>query len=106
MSWRLLVLAAAFEAVWAVGLEYTDGFSKPLPTAATLGAMAVSVFLLARAVEDLPVGTAYAVWTGLGAVGAVVGGMVLFDEPRTLVRVGFIALVLAGVAGLHATSGA
>lgn len=106
MSWRLLVLAAAFESAWALGLKYTDGFSNPLPTVATLAAMAVSVFLLARAVETLPLGTAYAVWTGLGAVGAVVGGMVLFDEPRTLVRLGFIALVLAGVAGLRATSAA
>jgi len=105
VSWYLLLLAGLFEIAWAIGLEYSEGFTKPVPTLATGLAMLVSVVLLARAVQDLPVGTAYAVWTGIGAVGTATLGVVLFDEPATLVRVGFIGLIVVGIVGLHAVSG-
>ena len=105
MSWYLLVLAGLFEVGWAVGLEYSDGFSKPVPTVATIVALAVSMVLLAQAVEDLPIGTAYAVWTGIGAVGTATLGIVLFDEPAALARIGFIGVIVVGIVGLHAVSG-
>ena len=105
VSWYLLLLAGLFEIAWAIGLEYSEGFTKPVPTLVTGLAMLVSVVLLARAVQDLPVGTAYAVWTGIGAVGTATLGVVLFDEPATLVRVGFIGLIVVGIVGLHAVSG-
>ena len=105
MSWYLLVLAGLFEVGWAVGLEYSDGFSKPVPTVATVVALAVSMVLLAQAVEDLPIGTAYAVWTGIGAVGTATLGIVLFDEPAALARIGFIGVIVVGIVGLHAVSG-
>ncbi|WP_435100039.1 quaternary ammonium compound efflux SMR transporter SugE [Halarchaeum sp. P4] len=104
MSWVTLFVAGLFEVVWAVGLEYSDGFSKPVPTAITVAALVVSMVLLARAVQNLPIGTAYAVWTGIGAVGTVVLGVVLFDEPVTLARVGFLALVVVGIVGLNLVS--
>ncbi|OYR55661.1 quaternary ammonium compound efflux SMR transporter SugE [Halorubrum halodurans] len=105
MSWYLLILAGLFEIAWAIGLEYSEGFSKPLPTLATGVAIVVSMVLLARAVEELPVGTAYAVWTGIGAVGTASLGVVLFDEPATLVRAGCIGLIVVGIVGLHLASG-
>ena len=83
MPWLLLLLAGLFEVAWAIGLKYTDGFSRPLPTLLTLSAMAVSVLLLAMAVKQLPLGTAYAVWTGIGALGSVIVGFILFKEPVT-----------------------
>ncbi|MFD1645598.1 quaternary ammonium compound efflux SMR transporter SugE [Haloarchaeobius litoreus] len=103
MSWGILVVAGLFEIAWAVGLEYSDGFSKPVPSALTVVALAISMLLLARAIESLPVGTAYAVWTGIGAVGTAILGVLLFDEPATLVRAGFLGLIVAGIVGLHAT---
>jgi quaternary ammonium compound-resistance protein SugE len=103
MSWATLVVAGLFEVAWAVGLEYSDGFSRPVPSALTLVSLAVSMLLLARAIESLPVGTAYAVWTGIGAVGTATLGVVLFDEPATLGRAGFVGLIVAGIVGLHAT---
>ncbi|WP_433630648.1 quaternary ammonium compound efflux SMR transporter SugE [Halomicrococcus sp. NG-SE-24] len=105
MSWYVLVVAGAFEIAWAVGLEYSDGLSKPLPTAGTVVALVVSMLLLAKAVETLPVGTAYAVWTGIGAVGTASLGIVLFDEPAELTRVFFIGVVVVGIVGLHLSSG-
>jgi quaternary ammonium compound-resistance protein SugE len=105
MSWYVLLLAGLFEVGWAVGLEYSDGFSKPVPTAGTVVALLISMVLLAEAVEDLPVGTAYAVWTGIGAVGTASLGVVLFDEPATLARVGFMSLIVVGIVGLHLVSG-
>lgn len=105
MSWYLLLLAGLFEIAWAIGLEYSEGFTRPVPTLATGLAMLVSIVLLARAVQDLPVGTAYAVWTGIGAVGTATLGVLLFDEPATLVRAGFIGLIVVGIVGLHAVSG-
>lgn len=100
MSWLLLLLAGLFEVAWAIGLKYTDGFSRPLPTLLTLIAMAVSVLLLAMAVKQLPLGTAYAVWTGIGAVGTVLMGIWLFNEPATLARVLCLLLIIVGVLGL------
>jgi quaternary ammonium compound-resistance protein SugE len=105
MSWYLLILAGLFEIGWAIGLEYSEGFSKPVPTLGTAVAIVISMVLLARAVEDLPIGTAYAVWTGIGAVGTASLGVVLFDEPATLARAGFIGLIVVGIVGLHAVGG-
>ena len=100
MPWLLLLLAGLFEVAWAIGLKYTDGFSRPLPTLLTLSAMGVSVFLLAMAVKQLPLGTAYAVWTGIGAVGTVLMGIWLFNEPATLARVLCLLLIIGGILGL------
>jgi quaternary ammonium compound-resistance protein SugE len=105
MSWLLLVVAGLFEVAWAVGLEYSDGLSKPLPTLGTVVALVISMVLLAKAVQELPIGTAYAVWTGIGAVGTAVVGLAVFDEPATIARVGFITVIVVGVVGLHAVSG-
>ncbi|WP_324043498.1 quaternary ammonium compound efflux SMR transporter SugE [Aeromonas dhakensis] len=100
MSWLLLLLAGLFEVAWAIGLKYTDGFSRPLPTLLTLSAMGVSVLLLAMAVKQLPLGTAYAVWTGIGAVGTVLMGIWLFNEPATLARVLCLLLIIGGILAL------
>ena len=105
MSWYLLFLAGLFEIAWAIGLEYSEGFSKPGPTLATAIAIVASMILLSQAVKELPIGTAYAVWTGIGAVGTASLGIVLFDEPASLARVGFIGLIIVGIVGLHAAGG-
>ena len=104
MAWYLLLAAGLFEVAWAIGLEYSEGFTKPLPTAGTLIAIVASMLLLAKAVEELPVGTAYAVWTGIGAVGTALLGIALFDEPATAARLGFIGVIVVGIVGLHAVS--
>lgn len=104
MSWYVLILAGVFEIGWAIGLEYSDGLSKPLPTVGTVVALIISMVLLAQAVKDLPVGTAYAVWTGIGAVGTASLGILLFDEPATLVRMAFIGVIVVGIVGLHLAS--
>jgi len=96
----LLTVAGLLEIGWAVGLKYTEGFSRPLPTMLTLAAMLGSMWLLALAVRDIPLGTAYAVWTGIGAVGTAILGIVLLGEPATLVRLACIGLVVAGIGGL------
>ncbi|HEX9181879.1 MAG TPA: quaternary ammonium compound efflux SMR transporter SugE [Burkholderiales bacterium] len=100
MAWLLLFLAGLLEVAWAVGLKYTDGFTRPWPTAGTLVAMIGSVVLLALAVRTLPLGTAYAVWTGIGTAGAVLLGIVLFQEPATFLRLFFVGLIVAGIVGL------
>jgi len=100
MSWILLTLAGLFEIGWAIGLKYTDGFTKPLPTALTAAAMVISIVLLGLAVKSLPMGTAYAIWTGIGTVGTVILGIVLFAEPVTAMRLGCIALIVTGILGL------
>jgi quaternary ammonium compound-resistance protein SugE len=100
LSWMLLLGAGLAEIGWAIGLKYTDGFTRSLPTLATLALMSVSFWLLSLALRHIPLGTAYAVWTGIGAVGTVILGMVLFGEPRDLARLACIGLILAGVAGL------
>lgn len=102
-AWPVLLIAGLFEVAWAIGLEYSDGLSNPTATGATVAALVVSMVLLAKAVEQLPVGTAYAVWTGIGAVGTAVAGVYLFDEPAGLVRAGCIGLVVVGIAGLKLT---
>lgn len=104
MNWLILLFAGLFETVWAVGLKYTYGFSRPLPTVATLAAMAVSVWLLSIAMKSPPVGTAYAIWTGIGAAGAVLLGILLFHEPVTFARLGCMALIIAGLVGLKFAS--
>lgn len=104
MHWIILAFAGLLETVWAVGLKYTHGFSRPLPTLGTLAAMAASVWLLSLSMKTLPVGTAYAVWTGIGTVGAVILGVILFHEPLTPARLICIGLIMAGIAGLKLTS--
>jgi quaternary ammonium compound-resistance protein SugE len=104
MAWLLLVIAGLFETAWAVGLKYTQGFTRPLPTALTITAIVVSMGLLGVAAKTLPIGTAYGVWVGIGAVGAAVLGIVLFDEPATFGRLFFVALLLVSVVGLKLTS--
>ena len=104
MAWVLLVVAGLFEIGWAIGLKYTEGFTRPWPSVATLIAMLLSVVLLALAMRAIPVGTAYAVWTGIGAVGTVALGIVLFDEPATAARLACIGLIMAGIVGLKLAS--
>lgn len=104
--WVLLFLAGLAEVGWAIGLKYTEGFTRLVPTVLTLAAMAVSVVLLGLAARELPIGTAYAVWTGIGAAGTALLGMYLFAEPRDALRLACIALIVGGVLGLKATSGA
>lgn len=100
MPWLILVIAGLFEVVWAVGLKYTDGFTKLWPTVGTVTAMVISIVLLGFAMKTLPVGTAYAVWTGIGAVGTVTLGMILLGEPATLARIICILLIVSGIIGL------
>ena len=106
MAWVILLVAGLFEVGWAIGLKYTEGFSRLWPTVWTLAAMAVSVWLLGLAVRTLPVGTAYAVWTGVGAVGTVLLGIALFNEPVTPGRLVCVSLIIAGIVGLKLTAAA
>ncbi|MEQ1810231.1 MAG: quaternary ammonium compound efflux SMR transporter SugE [Terricaulis sp.] len=99
-AWIMLGAAGLLEIVWAIGLKYAEGFTKPVPSAITISAMAVSMWLLAQAARDLPIGTAYAVWTGIGAVGAALLGIMLFQESANLMRIGCIVLIVLGIAGL------
>jgi len=98
--WITLTIAGLLEIGWAIGLKYADGFTKPVPSAVTLVAMVASMWLLSQAARTLPIGTAYAVWTGIGAVGTAILGMLLFGEPRTAVRLTCIVLIVAGIVGL------
>ena len=100
MHWMLLFIAAALEIVWAVGLKYADGFTHLWPSVGVIAAMIASMGLLALAARGLPIGTAYAVWTGIGAAGTAVAGMVLFQESATAARLVCLVLILAGVVGL------
>ncbi|CUA88371.1 Multidrug transporter EmrE and related cation transporters [Chelatococcus sambhunathii] len=100
MAWAYLFLAGLFEVGWAVGLKFTDGFSRPLPTALTVASMIVSLGLLGLALKNLPLGTAYAVWTGVGTVGTVMLGIMLFGEAADALRLGCIGLIVAGIVGL------
>jgi quaternary ammonium compound-resistance protein SugE len=100
MNWLILVLAGFFEIGWAIGLKYTDGFTRLWPTVGTVLAMAISVILLGVAMKSLPVGTAYAVWVGVGAVGTAILGIVLLGEPANAGRLLSLALIVAGIVGL------
>jgi len=104
VAWLILILAGVLEAAWAVGLKTTQGFTRPLPSVITAAAIVGSMVLLAQAVRTLPLGTAYAVWVGIGVVGAAIGGAVLFDEPMPPLRVAFLALLIASIVGLKLTS--
>ncbi len=103
MAWTLLLVAGLLEVVWAVGLKYTYGFTRLGPSLLTLAALVASFLLLAQAMKTLPVGTAYAVWTGIGAAGAAVLGMVMLGEPATLPRFGALTLIVAGIIALKLT---
>lgn len=104
MAWVLLVVAGLLEVGWAIGLKYTEGFTRLWPTVGTVTAMVLSVALLGVAMRTLPVGTAYAVWTGIGAVGTVILGIVLFGEPATAARLACVALIVSGIVGLKITA--
>jgi quaternary ammonium compound-resistance protein SugE len=101
MAWILLVAAGMMEIVWTLGLKYAEGFTRLVPSVVTVAAMIVSMTLLGLAVKTLPIGTAYAVWTGIGTVGAALGGILLFGEPATALRLTCIALIMAGIVGLR-----
>lgn len=105
MSWILLFFAGLFEIGWAIGLKYTDGFSRPLPTILTVVSMTVSMAMLGLALKTLPVGTAYAVWTGIGTVGTALLGIWLLGEPATAMRLACIGLIVAGIIGLKLAAG-
>lgn len=100
MAWTILIIAGLFEIAWAVGLKYSAGFTRLWPSIATLAAMGLSIFLLGIAVRTLPLGTAYAVWTGIGTIGALVFGITLFGEPASLIRILCASMIAAGIVGL------
>ena len=104
MAWLALVIAGIFETGWAIGLKYTEGFTRLVPSVLTLIAMAISFVLLAWSLKTLPVGTAYAIWTGIGALGTAMLGIALFNEPATVMRLLCIGLILSGIVGLKVFS--
>jgi len=104
MAWMYLLIAGAFEIVWAVSLKFTDGFTRLWPSVGTVVAMGISMVCISFALRTIPMGTAYAVWTGIGAVGTVTVGMFWFNEPRDAIRLLSIAAIIAGIAGLKLTS--
>jgi len=101
MNWILLVLAGLCEVAWAIGLKYTEGFTRPLPTIGTVSAMLISIWLLGIAMKSLPVGTAYAVWVGIGAVGTAILGIILLNESASAARLASLGLIVAGIVGLR-----
>ncbi|MBT3015615.1 MAG: quaternary ammonium compound efflux SMR transporter SugE [Candidatus Thiodiazotropha sp. (ex Clathrolucina costata)] len=104
MAWIYLFVAGLFECGWAIGLKYTEGFTKPFPSLLTIAAMAISFWLLSVAMKTIPVGTAYAVWTGIGAVGVALLGMVMFGESRDILRIVSLLLIVSGIVGLKLIS--
>jgi quaternary ammonium compound-resistance protein SugE len=104
MSWTYLFIAGLLEIVWAIGLKYTEGFTRLVPSVITIAAMVASVWFLALALRTIPVGTGYAVWTGIGAVGTAILGIVLFAEPATAARLACIGVIVAGILGLKLVS--
>jgi quaternary ammonium compound-resistance protein SugE len=106
MAWILLIFAGLFECGWAIGLKYTEGFTRLVPSIFTVAAMAISFWLLATAMKSIPVGTAYAVWTGIGAIGVATLGMVLFGESRDVMRIVSLLLIVSGIIGLKIGSNA
>jgi quaternary ammonium compound-resistance protein SugE len=104
MPWFMLVLAGLLEIVWAIGLKYTQGFTRPLPTVITVAAIVASMWLLGSAAKTLPIGTAYAIWVGIGAVGTAIGGMVLMGEPASFGRLVLLAVLVGAIVGLKITA--
>jgi quaternary ammonium compound-resistance protein SugE len=104
MNWTLLVVAGLFEIGWAIGLKYTEGFTRLWPSVWTVASMVVSIALLGLALKTIPIGTGYAVWTGIGAAGTAILGIILFAEPATALRLGSIGLIVAGIVGLKLVS--
>lgn len=104
MAWTYLFFAGLFEIGWAIGLKYTHGFTRLVPTVLTVGSMAVSLGLLGLALKSLPLGTAYAIWTGIGTIGTAVLGIILFGEPATALRLACVGLIVAGIVGLKLVS--
>ena len=105
MAWIILIVAGIFETVWAVSLKYSEGFTRLWPSVITVVAMAISLYLLALSLKTLPLGTAYAVWTGIGALGAVIYGILAMGESRELLKILFVMMILGGIIGLRATAG-
>ncbi len=105
MAWAFLLLAGVFEITWAIALKYSQGFTRPVPIGIVCGAGLASFYLLALAAEKLPIGTAYAVWTGIGAVGTAILGILLFDEAKNAARLACIVIIIAGIAGLRIFEG-
>jgi quaternary ammonium compound-resistance protein SugE len=104
MDWILLVVAGLFEIGWAIGLKYTEGFTRLWPSVWTVASMVVSIALLGLALKTIPIGTGYAIWTGIGAAGTAILGIILFAEPATALRLGSIGLIVAGIVGLKLVS--
>lgn len=104
MAWFILIVAGLLEVVWSLGLKYTHGFTRPVPSAITATAIVGSMLLLARATRTLPIGTAYGVWVGIGVVGAAIGGVVLFGEAMSTARAGFFVLLVVAIVGLKLTA--
>ena len=104
MSWLILFVAGLFETSWAIGMKYSNGFTKLYPSIFTIITMAISVYLLSVSLKTIPVGTAYAVWTGIGAVGTAILGIILFGESKELMRIIFIFLIIVGIVGLRVFS--
>ena len=104
MAWIQLVIAGVFEVVWATSLKYTEGFTKLLPSVITIAGMVISFYFLSSAIKTLPMGTAYAIWTGIGALGAVLVGIIVFNEPKDAMRLVFVCFILVGIIGLKVTS--
>ncbi|MFT3989981.1 MAG: quaternary ammonium compound efflux SMR transporter SugE [Luteolibacter sp.] len=100
MSWIILIIAALFEIVWAVGLKYTEGFTRLWPNVATVFALLISIVLLGMAAKSLPIGTAYTVWTGIGTVGTVIFGILVFGDPVSAMRLACLGLIILGIVGL------
>ena len=104
MAWFLLIIAGIFEIAWAIGMKYTNGFTKLSPTILTLASMIISVYLLSLATKEIPIGTAYAVWTGIGIAGTSILGIIIFDEPIEVLKILFISMILIAIVGLKIIS--
>ena len=104
MAWFLIIVAGLIESAWAVGLKYTEGFTRPIPSFLVIMGIVASMYLLAVAARTLPIGTAYAVWVGIGTLGAIILGVILLDEPLSLGRVFFLTLLLVAIVGLKITA--
>ena len=104
MTWIMLFIAGIFEVTWAIGLKYSESFTRLVPSIITLVAMALSIFFLSKSLKELPIGTAYAVWTGIGAAGTAIMGMILFQESREVIRILCISLIIVSTIGLKLSS--